>query len=190
MVAFVAGLVIFLGLHSVRIFADGWRASTIARIGEKPWKGIYSVVSLASFVLLVWGYGQVRGQMPLWNPPAAMRYVTGVLMIPVFILLVAAYWPRNGIKSRLHHPMLLSVKLWAFAHLLSNGNVPDVLLFGAFLAWAIADFSAARKRDRAAGVVYPPGTASATIGCVVVGLVVYGAFVKGLHAWLIGVPLM
>ena len=190
MVAFIAGLVLFLGVHSTRVFAEGWRTATIARIGEKPWKGLYSIVSIASFVLLVWGYGQVRGEMPLWYPPAGMHDVTAVLMLPVFILFAAAYWPRNGLKARFHHPMILSVKLWAFAHLLSNGNLADVLLFGGFLAWAIADYAAARKRDRAAGAVYPPGNLAATIGCVVVALLVYVAFFMGVHAWLIGVPVL
>ena len=188
MIIFVAGLLLFLGVHSTRIFAEGWRGATIARIGERPWKGIYSVLSIASFVLLVWGYGQARGQMPLWNPPAVMRYVTVILMLPVFVLFVAAYMPRNAIKAKLHHPQALSVKLWAFAHLLSNGNLADVLLFGGFLAWAILSFTAARKRDRAAGTVYPAGTAQGTIVCVVVGLAIYAAFLMGLHRWLIGVP--
>lgn len=125
--------------------------------------------------------------MPLWDPPAAMRYVTVVLMLPVFVLLVAPYVPRNAIKAKLHHPQVLSVKLWAFAHLLSNGNLADVLLFGGFLAWAVVVFSAARKRDRAAGTVYPPGTAAMTLVCVVVGLAIYAAFLMGLHRWLTGV---
>jgi uncharacterized membrane protein len=187
MLVFIVGLLLFLGVHSTRIFAEGWRTSTIARIGEGPWKGIYSLVSIAAFVLLVWGYGQARNQIPLWDPPGAMRYVTVLLMLPVFVLFVAAYVPRNGIRAKLHHPMVLSVKLWALAHLLSNGNPADVLLFGGFLAWAILAFNAARKRDRASGKVYPAGTASMTIVCVAVGLVIYAAFLMGLHTWLIGV---
>lgn len=187
MIMLVAGLLVFLGVHSTRVFAGSWRSAMIARIGERPWKAVYSVVSIASFVLLVWGYGQARGQMPLWSPPAAMRYATVVLMLPVFVLFVAPYVPRNAIRAKLHHPQVLSVKLWAFAHLLSNGNLADVLLFGGFLAWAIVVFSAARKRDRAAGVVYPPGTAPATIVCVIVGLAIYAAFMMGLHRALIGV---
>ena len=183
----LAGLALFFAVHSTRVFAEGWRSATIARIGEGPWKGIYSVVSIASFVLMVWGYGQARGQVPLWDPPAAMRYVTVALMLPVFVLFVAAYVPRNGIRARLHHPQALSVKLWAFAHLLSNGNLADVLLFGGFLAWAVLVFGAARKRDRAAGKVYPPGNAAMTFVCVVVGLAFYAAFMMGLHRWLIGV---
>ena len=187
MVLFVVGLVLFLGVHSTRVFAEGWRAATIARIGEGPWKAIYSVVSIVGFVLLVWGYAQARQQAPLWDPPAFMRHVAALLMLPVFVLFVAAYVPRNGLKARLHHPQLLSVKLWAVAHLLSNGNLADVLLFGGFLAWAVLAFTAARRRDRAAATVYPAGTVQGTIVCVVVGLAIYAAFVLGLHAWLIGV---
>ena len=187
MIKFVVGLLLFLGVHSTRVFAEGWRSAMIARIGERPWKGIYSVVSIVGFFLLVWGYNQARQQMPLWDPPAVMRYVTVLLMLPVFVLLVAPYVPRNGIKAKLHHPQILSVKLWAFAHLLSNGNLADVLLFGGFLAWSIVSFSAARKRDRAAGTVYPAGTPRGTIICAVVGLALYAAFMMGLHTWMIGV---
>lgn len=190
MILFVVGLLLFLGVHSTRVFAEGWRGATIARIGEGPWKGIYSVVSIAAFVLLVWGYGRARHQMPIWDPPQAMHYLTVLLMVPAFVLFVAAYVPRNGIKAKLHHPQVLSVKLWAFAHLLSNGNLADVLLFGGFLAWAILSYSAARKRDRAAATVYPPGTLQGTIVCVVVGLAIYAAFLFGLHTWLIGVAPM
>lgn len=183
----ILGLLLFLGVHSTRVFAEGWRTATIARIGEGPWKGLYTVLSIAGFVLLLWGYGQARQQVPLWDPPAFMRYVTALLMLPGFVLLVAPYVPRNGIKAKLHHPQVLSVKLWAFAHLLSNGDLADVLLFGGFLAWAILSFTAARKRDRAAGKVYPAGTLQGTIVCVITGLAIYAAFVMGLHTWLIGV---
>lgn len=187
MALLILGLLLFLGAHSTRIFGEAWRKAMIARIGEGPWKGIYSVLSILGFVLLVWGYGQARQQMPLWDPPAFMRHLTALLMLPVFVLFVAAYVPRNGIRARLHHPQALSVKLWAFAHLLSNGNAADVLLFGAFLAWGVLVFIAARKRDRAEGKVYPPGTLRGTAISVVAGLAVYAAFVMGLHTWLIGV---
>lgn len=184
----ILGLLLFLGVHSTRVFADGWRTATIARIGEGPWKGLYAVLSIAAFVLLIWGYGQARQQAPLWDPPAFMRHATALLMLPVFVLFVAAYVPRNGIKAKLHHPQVLSVKLWAFAHLMSNGNLADVLLFGGFLAWAILSFAAARKRDRAVGKAYPAGTLQGTVVSVLVGLAIYAAFVMGLHTWLIGVP--
>jgi uncharacterized membrane protein len=187
MVWLVVGLLVFLGVHSTRVFADGWRSSTIARVGEGPWKGVYSVVSIAAFVLLVWGYGQARQQVPLWFPPPFTRHVTALLMVPVFVLFLAAYVPHNGIKARLHHPQLLSVKLWALAHLVANGNLADVLLFGGLLVWAILAYRAARQRDAASGKVYPPGKASMTVVTVVAGLVLYGVFVMGLHVWLFGV---
>ncbi|HXE21485.1 MAG TPA: NnrU family protein, partial [Rhodoferax sp.] len=106
----ILGLVLFLGVHSVRIVADGWRTAMIARLGEKPWKGIYTLLSIAGFVLIVWGYGQAR-QLPglLWEAPRGMRDVTSLLMLISFVLLVAAYVPRNGLKARLHHPMVLAV---------------------------------------------------------------------------------
>jgi uncharacterized membrane protein len=109
-------------------------------------------------------------------------------MLLAMILLVAAYVPGNTIKSKLHHPMILGVKTWAVAHLVANGNAADVVLFGSFLAWAVACFIAARKRDRAAGTVYPAGKTVPTIITVVIGLVAYGGFVVYLHKWLIGVP--
>ena len=184
----ILGLVIFLGVHSVRIVADGWRTGMIARLGEKPWKGIYTLLSIAGFVLIVWGYGHAR-QLPglLWEAPRGMRDVTSLLMLISFVLLVATYVPHNGIKARLHHPMVLSVRVWAFAHLLSNGRPADVLLFGAFLVWAVFSYRAARSRDRAAQTVYPAGAASGTALTVVVGAVAWVVFAFWAHAALIGV---
>lgn len=188
MTTLVAGLILFLGVHSVRIFAEPWRVRTIARIGENPWKGVYSLISIAGFVLLVWGYGQARQQgVVLFEPPVFMRHITSLLMLVSFVLLAAAKVPGNHIKARLGHPMIIGVKVWAFAHLLANGRLSDVVLFGAFLAWAIADFIAARKRDRAAGTVYPPGDELRTVLTVVAGVVAWAVFVAGLHLWLIGV---
>jgi uncharacterized membrane protein len=188
MTTLVAGLILFLGVHSVRIFAEPWRVRTIARIGEKPWKGVYSLISIAGFVLLVWGYGQARQLgVVLFEPPVFMRHITSLLMLVSFVLLAAAKVPGNHIKARLGHPMIIGVKVWAFAHLLANGRLSDVVLFGAFLAWAIADFIAARKRDRAAGTVYPPGDELRTVLTVVAGVVAWAVFVAGLHLWLIGV---
>jgi uncharacterized membrane protein len=188
MTTLVAGLILFLGVHSVRIFAEPWRVRTIARIGENPWKGVYSLISIAGFVLLVWGYGQARQQgVVLFEPPVFMRHITSLLMLVSFVLLAAAKVPGNHIKARLGHPMIIGVKVWAFAHLLANGRLSDVVLFGAFLAWAIADFIAARKRDRAAGTVYPPGDELRTVLTVVAGVVAWAVFVAGLHLWLIGI---
>ncbi|PJI95390.1 putative membrane protein [Acidovorax sp. 69] len=184
----VLGLVLFLGVHSVRIVADGWRMQTLARLGEGPWKGLYSVVSAVGLGLIVWGYGQARQQpVVLWVPPIGMRHAAALLTLVAFILLAATYVPRNAIKARLHHPMVLSVKVWALAHVLSNGNLADVLLFGSFLLWAVLSFRAARQRDRAHNTVYAPGTAAGTGMAVVGGAVAWAAFAFWAHAWLIGV---
>jgi uncharacterized membrane protein len=188
MLVLILGLVLFLGVHSVRIVADDWRSQTIGQRGEGLWKGLYSLLSVVGLGLIVWGYGLARQQpVVLWVPPIAMRHIAALLTLFSFILLAAAYVPRNGIKSRLHHPMVIGVKVWAFAHLLANGNLADVVLFGAFLVWAALDFRAARGRDRAAQTVYPAGSASATAITVVIGVVAWTAFALWLHSVLIGV---
>ncbi len=188
MIYLILGLVIFLGVHSVRMVADDWRTQTRARLGEGPYKGVYSVISLLGFALLVWGFGQAR-QMPvqLWSPPTFMRHLALLLTLISFVLLAAAYVPGNSIKARVHHPMVLGVKVWAFAHLLANGNLAHVVLFGSFLAWAVWNFIASRRRDRAQGVQYPPGTGGATAVTVVVGVGAWLIFALVLHGWLIGV---
>ena len=188
MTILILGLLLFLGAHSTRIFADDWRTAQLKRLGEGPWKGIYSLVSLAGFALIVWGFSLARQQpMVLWSPPTAMRHITALLTLIAFVLLAATYVPRNSIKSRLHHPMVLSVKTWAFAHLLANGRLADVVLFGAFLAWAVACYAAARKRDRAAGTQYPAGSTGATAATVLVGVAIWALFAFWLHGLLIGV---
>jgi uncharacterized membrane protein len=188
MLVLILGLALFLGVHSVRIFANDWRARTISKRGEGVWKGLYSLLSIAGFGLIVWGYGLARQQpVVLWVPPVAMRHIAALAILISFVLLVAAYVPRNGIKAWLHHPMVIGVKVWAFAHLLCNGNLASVVLFGAFLVWAALDFRAARGRDRAAGTVYPAGSASATVITVVVGTVAWAGFALWLHGVLIGV---
>ncbi len=188
MVYLVLGLLVFLGVHSVRIVADGWRARVVSRGGANAWKGLYSLASLAGFVLIIWGFGQARMQpMQLWSPPPGMRHVASLLTLLAFVLLAAAYVPGNGIKARVHHPMVLGVKVWALAHLLANGNLAHVVLFGAFLVWAVLDFSSARRRDRAAGTVYPPGRPAATVVTVVSGAVAWAVFAMWLHGWWIGI---
>ena len=183
-----AGLVLFLGAHSTRIFADDWRSAQRKRLGENAWKGIYSIVSIVGFGLIIWGYGLARQQpVVLWVSPSALRHVASLLTLIAFVLLVATYVPRNAIKSRLHHPMVLSVKVWAFAHLLANGTLAAVLLFGAFLAWAVACYIAAKRRDRAAGTQYPAGTAGATLVTVAVGATAWAVFAFWAHGFLIGV---
>ena len=188
MLTLLAGLVLFLAPHSIRIFAEGWRDRTIERMGKGPWKGVYSLVSIAGLVLIVWGYAMTRAEpVTLWNPPAWTRHIAALVTLPAFILLAAAYVPGNRIKARIGHPMIAGVKLWAFAHLISNGRLGDVLLFGAFILWAVFDFRAARARDRAAAVRYPPGSTARDVAVVIVGLAAWGLFAIYLHAWLIGV---
>ncbi len=144
------GLILFLGAHSVRILADGWRDQTIAAYGEKAFKGVYTLVAILGFYLLVVGYGEARLQpLVLWNPPIFTKHISMLLMLLSSILLIAAYIPRNHFKMRLKHPMVLSVKVWALSHLLANGNLADLVLFGSFLIWAVLNFRSARARDRA-----------------------------------------
>jgi len=188
MAVLLLGLVLFLGVHSTRIVAEGWRTRAMVQMGQGPWKGVYSLVAIAGLALIVWGYGLARqSPVQLWNPPRGMNHLAALLMLPAFVLLAAAYVPRNAIKARLHHPMVLGVKTWALAHLLSNGTLADMLLFGAFLVWAVFSFRAARGRDRAANVQYAAGTAAGTVGAVAAGLVLYAVFALWAHRWLIGV---
>ncbi|MBE0547947.1 MAG: NnrU family protein [Rubrivivax sp.] len=188
MTLLILGLVVFLGVHSVRIFAEGWRTQMRQRLGENGWKGLYSLLSIAGFVLIVWGYGQARLQPTvLWPSPTWTRHLAALLTIPAFVLLVAAYVPGNAIKARLHHPMVLGVKVWALSHLLANNTLADLLLFGGFLAWSVASFTAARKRDNVAGAVYLRGHAGPTIAVVVVGLLAWAGFAFWAHAAWIGV---
>ncbi len=185
----IAGLILFFGVHSLRIVAEPWRTRVLAqRGGEKRWKLGYTLVSLVGFALIVWGYGLARQQpMPLWEPPAFMRHVSALLMLPSFVLLAAAYVPGNRLKTRLHHPMVISVKVWAFAHLLSNGTLADVLLFGGFLLWAVFSLRAARRRDRSQRIRYSGDSAAATLLTLVLGVGAWAGFAFWAHAWLIGV---
>jgi uncharacterized membrane protein len=188
MAILIAGLVLFLGVHSTRIFAEGWRAAMIRRLGPGRWKAAYSLVSLLGLVLIIWGFGLVRQQPVQWWPaPFFMRHAAWLLTAVAFILLAAAYVPRNAIKARLHHPMAMGVVFWATAHLLANGNRGHVVLFGSFLAWAVASFLAARRRDRMARTLYPAGSASGTAITVLAGLAVWAAFAFWAHGLLIGI---
>lgn len=184
----ILGLLVFLGLHSVRVFAEGTRTQLIARWGAGTWKGVYSVLSVLGLVLIVHGYGVARlTPQVLWASPTWTRHLAALLMLVAFVMLVAAYVPRNAIRARLHHPMVLSVKVWALAHLLANNTLADLLLFGGFLVWAVLNFRAARQRDRAQGTVYAAGTASGTALTVVLGVVAWAVFAFWAHGPLFGV---
>ena len=188
MTILILGLIIFLGMHSIRIVADERRTALRARFGELGWKAGYALVSLLGFALIIHGYGLARqAPLVLWLPPIPMRHIAALLTAIAFVLLAAAYVPRNRIKSSLHHPMLLGVKVWALAHLLANGNLADVILFGSFLVWAILCFRASRQRDRAQATRYAAGTMGGTLATLAVGLVAWALFAMGLHYALIGV---
>lgn len=182
------GLLIFLGVHSVRIVADDWRTAQRARLGESAWKGAYSLLSLVGFALICWGYGQARLEpVVLWAVPRGMSHLAALLTLIAFVLLAASQLPRNHIKAGLRHPMLLGVKVWALAHLLANNTLADLLLFGSFLLWAVLDFRACRQRDRAGAPPPAPGTAANTALAVVAGVGVWALFAFWAHGFLIGV---
>ena len=197
----ILGLVLFLGAHSTRIFADGWRTQTMEAWGEKPFKGVIALVSLVGFYGLIVGYAQVRMEpVVIWQPPIATRHISLLLMLFASILLVAAYIPANHFKVRLGHPMVLSVKVWALAHLLANGNLADLVLFGTFLAWSVLNFKSARARDRAKAEsqalvldesVQPTlSKTSATLIAIVVGAGLWALITFVLHAKVVGVSPM
>lgn len=185
----ILGLVIFLGVHATAIVAPTWRDAQVARRGEAVWKGAYALLSLIGLALIAYGYGEARSApVVLYEPPASLRHVAWLLMLPVFPLLLATYLPGR-ISAATKHPMLLAVKLWALAHLLANGTLASTLLFGAFLAWAVADRISLKHRPaspvrRTAGA--PAGRYNDAIA-IVAGLGLYAAFLGVLHVWLIGV---
>jgi uncharacterized membrane protein len=182
----IVGLVLFLGVHSVGIVAPALRAGATRRLGEGAWKGSYALVSLVGFVLIIYGFGLAR-QAPviLYSPPTWLRHVALVLMLPVFPLALAAYLPGR-IKTAAKHPLLAAVKFWAFAHLLANGSLADVLLFGGFLAWAVMDRISLKRRSEQALRTAPPGPWNDAIA-VVLGLAVYALVIGWAHLRLFGV---
>ncbi len=186
MVVLLLGLLIFFTSHSVSIVNEPWRNRMVAKLGEERWMGLYSLAAIVGFLLIIWGYGLARyDPVVLYSPPAWMRHISILLLIPVFPLLLATYFPGR-IKAATKHPMLLATKLWAFAHLLANGMLADVVLFGAFLAWAVVDRISMKRQTERAIPGLPPAKMNDVIA-VVAGLALYVAFVLWLHNWLIGV---
>jgi uncharacterized membrane protein len=183
----ISGLVLFLGVHALTTARDT-RAALVARLGDGAYKGLYSLVSAIGLVLIVWGFGRYRsaGYIPVWDPPAWLWPITLVLMWFAFVALVATYAPLGKIKGLLRHPMLVSIKAWALAHLLVNGDLGSMILFGAFLAWAVYDRIAVKRRGDAGAP-----RSGFTIGdaiSLVVGSAAYAAMFW-LHPMLIGVPI-
>jgi uncharacterized membrane protein len=181
----VLGLVLFLGVHSISIVAPAWRDRTAARLGN-AWRGIYSLLSIAGFVLIIRGYGLARlDPVVLYAPPVWARYITPVLMLPVFPLFLATYFP-GSIKRALTHPTLVAVTLWALAHLIAVGMLADVLLFGGFVVWAIADRVSYGWRTQRSIATAPPTKLNDVIA-VLLGLIFYVVFAYWLHPRWIGV---
>jgi uncharacterized membrane protein len=183
----IAGLVLFLGAHMLTT-ARGARSALMARFGEGAYKGLYSLVSTIGLVMIVWGFGRYRsaGYIPVWDPPSGLLPIALILMWFSFVALAATYAPAGKIKGLLRHPMLAGIKAWALAHLLVNGDLGSIILFGAFLAWAVYDRIAVKRRgDNGA----PPS--DFTTGDVI-SLLAGSALYAGmfwLHPWLIGVPI-
>lgn len=186
----IVGLLLFLGVHSVAMVAPRWRDRMVTRLGETAYQGIYSLISFAGLALIVWGFGLAR-QAPslVYVPPVWLRHLSLLLMVPVFPLFLAAYLPGRLRAWTGQHPMLAAVALWALAHLLANGLLAEVVLFGAFLVWALADRISMAWRQPLPVPGAPPGAWNDLIA-VVGGLGLYGAFVLWLHPWLIGVPVV
>jgi uncharacterized membrane protein len=188
----VLGLIVFLGMHAFSM-ARSSRAALISRIGEGPYKGLYSLVSLAGIVLISIGYGQYRasGYIQVWDPPVWTRHLALLLVWIAFVCFVAAYLPGR-IKRTLKHPMLAGVKIWAFAHLIANGDLGSILLFGSFLFWVVTARISVKRRDVAAqhgGTAAPAGLRNDALA-VGIGTVAYLAFLFWLHPMLIGVPVL
>jgi uncharacterized membrane protein len=189
MLMMVAGLILFFGPHSIAIVAPRWRDRALLHLGAGTWKGVYSLISAAGLALLLLGFARARAApVVLYVSPAWLYYVTWLLMLPVFPLLLAAYLPGR-IRTAARHPMLVAVKLWASAHLLVNGTLPDVLLFGSFLAWAVAVRISLKRRVPAPVPGAPPSRYNDPIA-LLLGLGLYALFVWRLHALIIGVPLL
>ena len=188
MTLLVLGLVLLMAPHSVRFIDPGFRDRAVARLGEGPWKGLYSLVSLAGLALIVVGFGAARADSPvLWTSPPGMKHAAALLMLLASVLLVAAFVPGNHFKARVGHPMVLGVKTWALAHLLANGRLVDVVLFGVFLAWAVALFISLRRADRATGKAYPARGVAGDLISLAAGGGVFAGFAFWGHQALFGV---
>ncbi|MGY5775781.1 NnrU family protein [Rhizobium sp. LEGMi135b] len=188
MALLILGIVLFLGLHLIRVVAPGFRTSLIASLGEGGWKAAYSIASVVALIVLIYGFGQARDMTPIWSPPFWMSHITILLMLFALICLVASLLPAGHIAVRAKHPMVLSVKIWALAHLLSNGDGAAILLFAAFLAWSVILRISLKRRERAGEITLRPfASAKYDLYAVVIGVIVWALIIWKLHAWIIGV---
>jgi uncharacterized membrane protein len=188
MTLLLLGIVIFLGMHLVRVVAPGLRASVIERQGKGAWMGIYTFISLVGLFLIIYGFGEARAVTGmLYNPPVFLKHISLLLMLPAFICLAAGFLPAGRIAVAVKHPQILSIKIWALAHLLANGETSSVVLFGSFLAWAVILRISLKRRERAGEKVLPVFRSTTNdLLALLIGLAAYGLFIWKLHEWLIG----
>ena len=188
MTILLLGLLIFFSTHSIRIGAPAWRDRQIARYGNGNWRGAFSILSLLGLILIIVGFGEVRWDTPLlWASPLWAPYATATLLLVAFILNAASGVPASRIRRLVRHPMLTGVALWGFGHLIANGRLADLLLFGSFLLWAAIDFGSCLHRDRVVFARPASGAFRADVTCVCAGLLIWTAFLLFLHRWLFGV---
>lgn len=188
MTALILGLIVFIGVHSVRVVADGCRTRLIEKTGLSTYRAMHGALSLLGIVLIVAGYGAARAvPVHLWQPPVWLIHLAIVLTVPAFVLMAASAVPATRIRKKVGHPLLLGVKVWAVAHLMANGTLADVILFGAFLLWSVAAYASARRRDRKSGTVYPVGSPWRDVVAIIGGLIAWAVFAIWLHPMLIGV---
>lgn len=202
MTVLILGLILFLGVHSFRIVAPSWREAQYARLGEGPWKGMYSLVSFAGLVLLIWGYGLARADAPLlYEPPVWMKHVNATIMLLSMLSLGISQVPAGKLKPTLKHPMVLAVLLWSVGHLLANGDLASILLFGGFLVWSVAQILSYARRMAPVAAAEPVSSDLLAVGVgpalsgptpydvigLGVGLALYLVFLLWAHSWLFGV---
>jgi len=187
MLVLILGLVLFLGIHSVRMIAPGFRDQRMEAMGENGWKGVFAVISLVGLALIIWGWSKYRLEAPeIYQPPEWGRHANYLLTLLAFILIASANVKAGRIKAAVGHPMLLGTIFWSLGHLLANGDLASILLFGAFLVYAIADrIAVVGRADSPPVFVSYRGDVIAIVG----GGVVYAAFLFWLHGALIGMPL-
>jgi uncharacterized membrane protein len=191
MLLLILGLILFTGIHSLRLGGDASRTRLLNQLGAVKFKGLYSLISIVGFILMVYGFGLASDTpIPIWSPPSFTKWIAYFLTLLAMVLMVATYVPNNRIRAKLHHPMVLSVKTWALAHLIANGTLAHILLFGTLLVWSVLLFRASRVRDKQMQVVYVSGNGASTWLTLEIGLALWLIFVGWLHGWIVGVQVL
>ena len=191
MIVLIAGLILFLGIHSVRLVAPDWREAKIAAIGDGRWKSLYSLASIAGFVLMVWGFSIARTNSgDVYNPPEWGRSVAYIGMLLAFIVMFSFNLPMGYIKKTLKHPFMIGVAIWSIMHMLANGDAASVTLFGGMFVWSLWYLFAVSKRPLDSIPVKPARFVFFDLAAVVLGVALYGLFAWKLHFWLMGVSIM